>query len=69
MYDFEKLMDSDEYADSVNGYSKMIDVDSFIDYFIINELSRNVDGYRLSGPGRRASFVENRLLDASNAVA
>lgn len=29
-------------------YKDYIDMGSFIDYFILNELSRNVDGYRLS---------------------
>jgi hypothetical protein len=30
------------------GYRAYIDVESFIDYFIITELSRNLDGYRVS---------------------
>ena len=29
-------------------YTDYIDLESFVDYFIINELTRNVDGYRLS---------------------
>ena len=45
---FEDLMASPEYADTVNGYSKYIDVESFIDFVIINELTKNVDAYRLS---------------------
>lgn len=51
----ENFVDSFEYAlaganftDSLEGYSKYIDVNSFIDLYIINELSRNIDGYRLS---------------------
>ncbi|MBT7481277.1 MAG: CotH kinase family protein [Flavobacteriales bacterium] len=51
----EHFMDSFEYAlagpnftDSLIGYSKYIDVNSFIDLYIINELSKNIDGYRLS---------------------
>lgn len=46
--DFEMVLKSHAYADPVNGYQKYIDVDSFIDYLIINEISKNVDGYRLS---------------------
>ncbi len=46
--DFETLMASPGYADPINGYAKFIDIDSFVDFFIINEISRNVDGYRLS---------------------
>ena len=46
--DFETALASDDYIDPVNGYSQYIDVDSFIDFFILNELSNNVDGYRIS---------------------
>ena len=45
---FEQVMSSDYYADPDSGYSKYIDLDSFVDYFILNEVSRNIDGYRLS---------------------
>ncbi len=34
--------------DSINGYRKYIDEKSFVDFVIINELCKNVDGYRLS---------------------
>jgi hypothetical protein len=46
--DFEGTLLSATFTDPVNGYAKYIDVDSFIDFFIINEVSKNVDGYRLS---------------------
>ncbi len=45
---FEDLMASPNYTDPVTGYPSAIDVQSFIDFFLINELTRNVDGYRLS---------------------
>ncbi len=45
---FEDAMYSDSYTDKVNGYYPMVDFNSFIDYYIINELSRNLDGYRIS---------------------
>ncbi|MBI9072601.1 MAG: CotH kinase family protein [Melioribacteraceae bacterium] len=48
MYKFEEILSSDDFSDSVNGYAKYIDVDSFIDYFLLTELSKNIDGYRLS---------------------
>ncbi len=48
MYDFEDVMYDGTYADPELGYSKYLNVDSFVDYVILNELSRNVDGYRLS---------------------
>ncbi len=45
---FEDMMDSDQFADPVNGYARYIDVGSAVDFFLLNEVSRNVDGYRLS---------------------
>lgn len=45
---FETSLMSATSADPVNGYAKYMDVDSFVDFFIMNEVSKNVDGYRLS---------------------
>jgi len=45
---FETVLSGTSFNDPVNGYAKYIDIDSFIDFFIINEVSKNVDGYRLS---------------------
>ena len=45
---FEYVMNGNSYADNISGYPKYLDVESFADYFILNELSKNVDGYRLS---------------------
>jgi hypothetical protein len=45
---FEAALASVNFADTLTGYRKYCDEYSFIDYFILNELSRNVDGYRLS---------------------
>ncbi|MBW7888524.1 MAG: CotH kinase family protein, partial [Bacteroidetes bacterium] len=45
---FEGAMQNSTYADSLLGYRKYLDVPSLIDYCIINELTKNVDGYRLS---------------------
>lgn len=47
-YEFESSLASDNFRDPNNGFRKYIDEDSFIDFFILNELSNNVDGYRLS---------------------
>ncbi len=41
-------MQSPGFADPATGYKKFINDDSFIDYLILNELSKNVDAYRLS---------------------
>lgn len=48
MNHFENIMASTDYANPVTGYPAAIDVQSFIDFFLINEITRNVDGYRLS---------------------
>ncbi len=45
---FERVMDSPTYNDPKEGYAKWIDVPSFVDMVLLNELSKNVDGYRLS---------------------
>lgn len=46
--DFERALASEDFMDPELGYQAYIDVDSFIDFFLLNELSNNVDGYRLS---------------------
>lgn len=48
MDSLETTMNSAAFADPINGYQKYLDVGSFVDFFIINELSKNVDAYRLS---------------------
>ena len=45
---FEAMMAGPDFNHPTLGYSSWIDTDTFVDYLIINELSRNVDGYRLS---------------------
>lgn len=45
---FETSLASPGFQNPVNGVRKFADIPSFIDYFIVNELSRNVDAYRLS---------------------
>jgi len=46
--DFENALASSDFMDPVLGYKAYIDVPSFIDFFLLNEISNNVDGYRLS---------------------
>ncbi|MBI3509531.1 MAG: CotH kinase family protein [Bacteroidetes bacterium] len=45
---FETALAGPNFANPNTGYAKYIDVNSFIDYFFVNEMSHNVDGYRLS---------------------
>lgn len=46
--DYETALYGPNFADTANGYRKYISTRSFIDYFIVNELSRNVDGFKKS---------------------
>jgi hypothetical protein len=46
--DFENALAADNFKDENLGYANFVDVSSFIDFFLLNELSNNVDGYRLS---------------------
>lgn len=46
--DFEEALASDDFMDGVSGYRPYVDEGSFIDFFIVNELSKNIDGYILS---------------------
>ena len=43
---FEDVMNGENYTDPENGYAKYLNVESFVDHFIWNELSKNVDAYR-----------------------
>ncbi|MCD6566809.1 MAG: CotH kinase family protein [Bacteroidales bacterium] len=45
---FEYIMANENFADNISGYPKYLNVESFADYYILNEFSKNVDGYRLS---------------------
>ncbi len=48
IFDFEKTLFGPNYQDPQKGYYSKVDLNSFVDYFILNEISKNVDGYRLS---------------------
>ncbi|HNP21941.1 MAG TPA: CotH kinase family protein [Panacibacter sp.] len=52
---FENALAGDDFQDPVTGFRRFADEQSFIDYLIVNEISRNVDGYRLS-----SFFYKNR---------
>lgn len=45
---FESALAGKDFADPKRGYARYIDIDSFIDHFIINELFKNTDGFRNS---------------------
>lgn len=46
--DFEEALYETNFTDPQNGYQAYVNIASFVDYFLINELSKNVDAYRLS---------------------
>ena len=45
---FEDALAGPNFRDSIVGYPKYISNGSWIDYFFSNEISKNVDGYRIS---------------------
>ena len=46
--DFEDALWSNDFEDLILGYRPFINTRSFIDYFIVNEFARNVDGFKKS---------------------
>lgn len=48
MNDFEAALYGANFRDPVNGYRKYIDTRSFIDHHIMVEMTKNIDGFRLS---------------------
>ena len=61
---FENALAGPQFQDPVTGVRKFADIPSFIDYFIVDEISRNVDGYRLS-----SFFYKDRNSKNSKIVA
>jgi hypothetical protein len=41
--DFDEILFSDEWLDIEEGYTKYIDINSFVDWYLINEISKNND--------------------------
>ena len=46
--EFETVLYGEDFADPKKGYAAYIDAASFIDYHLLVELTKNVDGYRFS---------------------
>lgn len=46
--EFETSLNGSDYLTPKAKWRDMIDVDSFVDYFLLTEFTKNVDGYRLS---------------------
>ncbi len=60
IYEIEGLFYAGDYRHPFTGYYERIDVGSFIDFLLINEISRNVDGYRIS------TFIHKDREDVDN---
>lgn len=48
IHNMEAALFSEQFADPATGYAAYIDVDSAVNYYIINELFKNVDGAKAS---------------------
>ena len=48
MDDFEAALSGDDFADPLLGYRQYMDINSVIDFLLLNELGRNPDAYRIS---------------------
>jgi hypothetical protein len=59
---FEDMMYGWDYDNPVSGYPSIIELRSFVDFFLLNELSKNVDGYRLSTFYYKDKDSEDSLL-------
>jgi hypothetical protein len=62
--DFEDALFSNNYKNETTGYPKFIDVNSFVDYFIIGEITRNVDAYKKSCFYSKQSINKGGLIAA-----
>lgn len=59
---YETVMSGPSFRDPQIGYAKYIDVESAVDYFILNEVAKNVDAYRLSAFMYKDRDSKNRRL-------
>ncbi|MCS5645475.1 MAG: CotH kinase family protein, partial [Candidatus Marinimicrobia bacterium] len=57
--EFESVLFGDNFTDSLSGYGKYIDVESFIDWFLISEILKNVDSRNFSSIYFHVIFDEN----------
>lgn len=48
MTNFENSLKGNNFKDPIAGYRQFANVTSFADYYLFNEFSKNVDGYRIS---------------------
>lgn len=61
---WESVLKSSTFANPQIGYRAFSDEASFIDFFLLNELSKNVDGYRISTYLHKRRFSEGGKIYA-----
>lgn len=61
---FENALYNSNFQDTAEGWRKFADEASFIDYLLVNEVSRNVDGYRISTYFHKDRNSKNRKIIA-----
>ena len=64
VYNFEKALYGNKFTDSLTGYRAYIDLTSFIDYLIVQELTRNIDGFKKSSYFWKAKDSDGGRLHA-----
>ena len=67
---FERMLYSLDYDHQTRGYKSAIDVDSFVDYYILNEFAMNVDGGNLSTyvyKDIRSHYIMGPVWDFNNS--
>ncbi len=60
----ETALYSTNFADPTTGYRAYLDVNTFVDYFILEEVARNVDGYKKSRFFHKNKDSKNKLIDS-----
>lgn len=60
---FETALLSSNFDDPLSGWRQYADENSFIDFFLINEISKNVDGYRLS-----TFFYKDKITNSGGKI-
>ena len=64
IYTLEKVLYGDNFKDNATGYRAYLDIKSFTDYFIIGEVTRNIDTYKKSRFYFKDRNSKNSLLNS-----
>ena len=60
----ELTLNSPNFKDPTTGYRKYFDSQTFAQYFLLNEVSKNIDGYRISSYFYKDKNSKNRRIKA-----